>query len=130
MGPPAVFLDSSFEYDEYLSGEDIISDDEVSCLVEESLEPLKEPAGYMAVWVNIDSLEERIAHAKEQLAIDATKPNEPNACSGTTTLADSTRSDNPKLIFEVTEMKGDNKSSIGDVDKPKNSDESVDKGFD
>jgi len=65
--PPPVCLDSSFEYDEYLSGDDVISDEEVKDLLEESKVPVKPPSAYLAVWVEVGSMKEIITRAKEEI---------------------------------------------------------------
>merc|ERR1719228_383281 len=63
---PPVDLDSSFDYDEYESGDDLIPEKEVSYLLEECLAPVDPPSGYLAVWVDIGSVEERISKAKAE----------------------------------------------------------------
>merc|ERR1712076_11597 len=71
--PPALCLDSSLDYDEYSSGEDLIPEEEVTCLIEESSAPLK-PPGYMEFWVNVGSVQERIERAKEELLLAVKEP--------------------------------------------------------
>merc|ERR1719481_887001 len=71
--PPATILDTSLEYDEYFTGEDEVSAEEVSSLIQESKAPLQPPSEYMAIWVRVNTIEERIAKAKEQQALSGSQ---------------------------------------------------------
>jgi len=67
--PPAGALESSLDYDEYSDGEDVIPTEEVNTLIKESSVPLAshlEDKGYMAVWVHVGSVKDRIARAEEE----------------------------------------------------------------
>jgi len=66
--PPPVILDTSFEYDEFVEEEEIISDNEVEMLKTEAARDLQTPTCYMPIWVAVDSPSERIQRAKEQFA--------------------------------------------------------------
>lgn len=64
--PPAGALDSSLDYDEYSDGEDVIPTEEVNTLIKESSVPLSPPPAYMAVWVHVGSVKDRIARAEQE----------------------------------------------------------------
>jgi len=64
--PPPVILDTSYEYDEFVEDEEIISDNELEMLEAEAGKDLQTPACYMPIWVAVESPTERIQRAKEQ----------------------------------------------------------------
>jgi len=66
--PPPVILDTSFEYDEFVEEEEIISDNEVEMLKTEAAKDLQTPTCYLPIWVAVDSPSERIQKAKELFA--------------------------------------------------------------
>jgi len=66
--PPPVILDTSFEYDEFVEEEEIISDNEVEMLKADAVKDLQTPTCYIPIWVAVDSPSERIQRAKEQFA--------------------------------------------------------------
>jgi len=70
--PPPVILDTSFEYDEFVEEEEVISDNEVEMLKADAGRDLQTPACYMPIWVAVDSPSERIQKAKEQFGCTAT----------------------------------------------------------
>jgi len=65
--PPPVILDTSFEYDEFVEEEEVISDNELEMLAADAGKDLQTPACYMPIWVAVESPTERIQRAKEQL---------------------------------------------------------------
>jgi len=72
--PPPVILDTSFEYDEFVEEEEVISDNELEMLKADAGKDLQTPACYMPIWVAVESPCERIQRAKDQyVATAATK---------------------------------------------------------
>jgi len=66
--PPPTCLDIDLDYDEYGHGDDEIPAEEVAGLAEDAATLLTPPAEYVAVWVKVPSVKERIAAAQEQHA--------------------------------------------------------------
>merc|ERR1719431_1537217 len=65
---PPTCLDIDLDYDEYGHGDDEIPAEEVAGLAEDAATLLTPPAEYVAVWVKVPSVKERIAAAQEQHA--------------------------------------------------------------
>merc|ERR1712066_1209492 len=53
--PPPVILDTSFEYDEFVEEEEVISDNELEMLAADAGKDLQTPACYIPIWVAVDS---------------------------------------------------------------------------
>merc|ERR1719213_1533740 len=66
--PPPVILDTSFEYDEFIEEEEIISDNEVELLKADAAKDLEAPRCYIPIWVPVESPSEKIQRAMEELA--------------------------------------------------------------
>jgi len=69
--PPPVILDTSFEYDEFIEEEEIVSDNEVELLKADAAKDLEPPRYYIPIWVPVESPSEKIQRAKDELAAKA-----------------------------------------------------------
>jgi len=65
--PPPVILDTSFEYDEFIEEEEVISDNEVELLKADAAKDLEAPRCYIPIWVPVESPCDKIQRAMEEL---------------------------------------------------------------